>query len=57
MVNLDSDLAREHPDWLLQTEHGPGVASRSQHVWTWRIPPRGRTCWNGSALVEEYGVR
>ena len=32
MVNLDSDLAREHPEWLFQTEHGPGVASRHQHV-------------------------
>ncbi|CUR55175.1 Alpha-galactosidase [metagenome] len=32
MVNLDSDLAREHPDWLFATEHGPGVASRFQHV-------------------------
>lgn len=32
MVNLDSDLARAHPDWLLQTTHGPGVASRQQHV-------------------------
>ena len=32
MVNLDSDLAREHPDWLLQTDHGPGPASRHQHV-------------------------
>lgn len=32
MVNLDSDLAREHPDWLLATEHGPGPASRQQHV-------------------------
>ncbi len=32
MVNLDSDLARAHPEWILQTEHGPGIASRHQHV-------------------------
>lgn len=32
MVNLDSDLARAHPDWILQSEHGPGIASRFQHV-------------------------
>ena len=32
MVNLDSDLAREHPEWVFQTVHGPGVASRQQHV-------------------------
>lgn len=58
MVNLDSDLAREHPDWLLQTEHGPGLASRYQHVldvahpqaWAYLL---GRI----SAIVEEYDVR
>ncbi|HEX6888233.1 MAG TPA: alpha-galactosidase [Candidatus Nanopelagicales bacterium] len=32
MVNLDSDLARAHPDWIFQTEHGPGIGSRYQHV-------------------------
>ncbi|MFC3690261.1 alpha-galactosidase [Aquipuribacter hungaricus] len=32
MVNLDSDLARAHPDWLLGTPHGPGSPSRYQHV-------------------------
>jgi alpha-galactosidase len=32
MVNLDSDLAREHPEWLFATDHGPGIASRFQHV-------------------------
>ena len=32
MVNLDSDLAREHPEWIFGTEHGPGVPSRQQHV-------------------------
>lgn len=32
MVNLDSGLAREHPEWLFGTSHGPGVPSRHQHV-------------------------
>jgi alpha-galactosidase len=32
MVNLDSDLARAHPEWLFDAGHGPGMASRYQHV-------------------------
>ncbi|WP_159807352.1 alpha-galactosidase [Cellulomonas citrea] len=32
MVNLDSDVARAHPDWVLGTSHGPGLPSRQQHV-------------------------
>lgn len=32
MINLDSDLAREHPDWVLGPRQGLGPASRSQHV-------------------------
>nr|WP_245653149.1 alpha-galactosidase [Herbidospora sakaeratensis] len=32
MVNLDSDLARRHPDWVFQAGHGPGLPSRHQHV-------------------------
>jgi alpha-galactosidase len=32
MVNLDSDLARAHPDWLLGVGRGPGPESRYQHV-------------------------
>lgn len=32
MVNLDSHLARRHPDWVLQSSHGPGLPSRNQHV-------------------------
>jgi alpha-galactosidase len=31
MVNLDSDLARDHPDWLFDAGHGPGMPSRHQH--------------------------
>ncbi|MFI6345895.1 alpha-galactosidase [Streptomyces sp. NPDC050560] len=32
MVNLDSDLARAHPDWLLTPAAGPGTSWRHQHV-------------------------
>ena len=32
MVNLDSELAEPHPEWLLQTARGPGIPSRYQHV-------------------------
>ena len=32
MINLDSALARAHPDWLFDAGHGPGLPSRHQHV-------------------------
>ncbi|MFB4353743.1 alpha-galactosidase [Microbacterium sp. LS_15] len=32
MINLDSDLARAHPDWVLGPAEGLGPASRSQYV-------------------------
>ncbi|MFZ1411194.1 MAG: alpha-galactosidase, partial [Micropruina sp.] len=32
MVNLDSDLARAHPEWIFQTGRGVGVPSRFQHI-------------------------
>ncbi|MGO4594986.1 alpha-galactosidase [Leifsonia sp. 2TAF2] len=32
MVNLDSRLAAEHPDWIFDAGHGPGLPSRHQHV-------------------------
>ncbi|MEV4534257.1 alpha-galactosidase [Asanoa sp. NPDC049518] len=32
MVNLDSDLAREHPEWIFDAGHGAGLPSRHQHV-------------------------
>lgn len=32
MINLDSDLAREHPEWIFDGGHGPGIPSRYQHV-------------------------
>lgn len=32
MVNLDSDLARSHPEWFFDAGHGVGLPSRHQHV-------------------------
>ncbi|MDL9978396.1 alpha-galactosidase [Microbacterium sp. ASV49] len=32
MVNLDSELARAHPEWIFDAGHGPGLPSRHQHV-------------------------
>jgi len=32
MVNLDSELARTHPEWLFDAGHGAGMPSRHQHV-------------------------
>ena len=57
MVNLDSELAETHPEWLLQTARGPGIPSRYQHVLDLTHPEayahvRGQI----SALVTEYGI-
>jgi alpha-galactosidase len=57
MVNLDSDLAREHPHWVLGPGRGVGPAARHQHVldlanpevWTYLIQAL-------DALVEKYGI-
>ena len=57
MVNLDSDLAREHPAWVFQTEHGPGIASRFQHVLDLGHPEAyAYVLERMSSLVGEYGI-
>ena len=57
MVNLDSDLARAHPDWVLQTEHGPGLPARQQHVLDLgHAEAYALVLDRISALVTEYGV-
>ena len=57
MVNLDSDLARAHPDWVLQTEHGPGLPSRNQHVLDLGHPEAYAYVVDLiSALVKQYGI-
>ena len=57
MVNLDSNLAREHPDWLLGTEHGPGPASRHQHVLDLANPHAyAYVLERMSSLIAEYRI-
>ncbi len=57
MVNLDSDLARAHPEWLFQTEHGPGMAARFQHVLDLGHPGAyGYVLDSISSLVKEYHI-
>ncbi|GHK03847.1 alpha-galactosidase [Streptomyces sp. Y2F8-2] len=57
MVNLDSDLAREHPDWVLGPARGVGPSSRHQHVLDLANPQ----VWDYllgalDALVDKYGI-
>jgi alpha-galactosidase len=57
MVNLDSDVARAHPEWILGTHAGPGISSRHQHV----LDLTNEDAWDHvfgqiSALVDRYGI-
>jgi len=57
MVNLDSEVARAHPEWILGTHAGPGISSRHQHV----LDLTNQDAWDHvfgqiSALVHRYDV-
>ncbi|WHT22333.1 alpha-galactosidase [Crossiella sp. CA-258035] len=57
MINLDSDLARAHPDWLLGPSAGLGAPSRHQHVLNIGHPEAYRHILGRLvALVEEYRI-
>lgn len=57
MVNLDSELAGQRPEWLFQTPHGPGIASRHQHVLDLGHPQAYRHILERiSSLVTEYDI-
>ncbi|MFB2600247.1 alpha-galactosidase [Herbiconiux sp. P17] len=57
MVNLDSDLAREHPDWLLAPSEGVGLSSRNQYVLDIGKPEVSRYLLERiDALVGEYAI-
>ncbi|HTY73042.1 MAG TPA: alpha-galactosidase [Actinomycetes bacterium] len=57
MVNLDSDLARAHPDWIFATNHGPGLPSRYQHVLDLGHPDAyAFVLERMAALVEQYDI-
>ena len=57
MVNLDSDLARAHPDWVMATGGRTPVPSRHQQVLNLGIP----ACFEHIraailAILDEYGI-
>jgi len=57
MINLDSQLARDHPEWVFDAGHGPGEPSRYQHV----LDLGHEDAWNLaleriSGLVSELGI-
>ncbi|MGO8608892.1 alpha-galactosidase, partial [Rhizobium johnstonii] len=57
MVNLDSELARRHPEWVFGTANGPGVPSRQQHVLDLGHPDAyAYVLESMSTLITEYGT-
>ena len=57
MVNLDSELAREHPDWIFDAGHGTGLPSRHQHVLDLGHPAAyDHVFGQVSALVDSLGI-
>jgi alpha-galactosidase len=57
MVNLDSEVAEQHPEWLLQTSRGPGIPSRHQHVLDLAHPGAYAHVRDQiSALITEYYI-
>lgn len=57
MVNLDSDLAREHPDWVLGPAAGVGPSARNQYVLDVANPEVFTHLLQSlDKLVDEYGI-
>lgn len=57
MVNLDSDLARRHPEWLFDAGHGVGLPSRHQHVLDLGHPDaQEHVLEQMSAMIDELGI-
>lgn len=57
MVNLDSDVVRAHPDWVLGPAAGAPPASRRQHVLDLANPDAfAHVLTSMSSVVGEYGV-
>lgn len=55
MVSLESDLAREHPDWILGPSQGLGAPARNQYVLDIGRPDAwSHVLERVSALVAEY---
>ena len=57
MVNLDSDLARRHPEWLLAPPEGPGFTARNQYPLNLANPEAAAHLLESiSRIVSEYGI-
>jgi alpha-galactosidase len=57
MVNLDSAMARAHPEWILGPSDGLGPESRNQHVVDLTVDAAWQYLFHSiSALVEEYSI-
>jgi alpha-galactosidase len=57
MINLDSDLARAHPEWVLGPSEGLGATARNQYVLDLTRPEAYRLVLERiNAIVDEYGV-
>ena len=57
MINLDSDLAREHPDWVLGPREGLGAPARDQYVLDIaRVDAYEHVLERVSSLVTEYDI-
>jgi alpha-galactosidase len=57
MINLDSRLAVEHPEWIFDAGHGPGLPSRHQHVLDLGHPDAYAYVLDRmSALIERIGI-
>ncbi len=57
MVNLDSDVARAHPHWVLGPVAGPTATSRRQHVLDLANPDAFDYLLDAmTGLVTEYGI-
>ncbi|TXN32474.1 alpha-galactosidase [Lacisediminihabitans profunda] len=57
MTNLDSELARTHPDWLLAPSSGVGLSSRHQYVVNIAHPEAWAYLLERiDALVTEYSI-
>ncbi|MGW2094569.1 alpha-galactosidase [Promicromonospora sukumoe] len=57
MISLDSDLAREHPEWLLAPSAGVGTSFRNQYVLDVAHPGAYAYLLDAiSAVVERHGV-
>ncbi|HEY5834456.1 alpha-galactosidase [Streptomyces sp.] len=57
MINLDSDLARKHPEWVLGPAGGLGPAARHQHVLDVANPDVSDYLLRAlDTLVEKYAI-